>query len=50
MAEKYVWHKIAWNDYQKWIKENKAIAKKIIELNEDILKNGVLKGKGKPES
>ena len=19
MAEKYVWHKIAWNDYQKWI-------------------------------
>ena len=29
MAEKYVWHKIAWNDYQKWIKENKAIAKKI---------------------
>ena len=32
MAEKYVWDKIAWNDYQKWIKENKAIAKKIIEL------------------
>ena len=49
MVEKYIWHKIAWNDYQKWIKENKAIARKIIELIEDILENGVLKGKGKPE-
>jgi toxin YoeB len=41
--------KIAENEYADWRKDNKKLFSKINDLIDDILKNGVLIGIGKPE-
>jgi len=38
-----------WNEYLDWIKNDKAVFKKINSLIADIQRNGVLEGIGKPE-
>ena len=38
-----------WNDLFYWIRENKKIADRIYKLLNDIERNGVSKGIGKPE-
>ena len=48
--DEFIWHKKAWEEYKDWIKEkNISIVSKIIELIEDTIRNGLLKGLGKPE-
>lgn len=44
------WNPDGWREYLNWVAQNKInIVEKIINLIEDILKNGALKGIGKPE-
>lgn len=50
MDKDFEWHPKAWIEYEKLEKEkNFEVLAKIIELIEDILENGLLKGRGKPE-
>lgn len=39
----------AWEQYLKWQEEDKKVIKRINELIKDIDRNGLLRGKGKPE-
>ena len=48
--DNYKWDPDGWREYLNWVAQNKInIVEKIINLIEDILKNGALKGIGKPE-
>jgi toxin YoeB len=44
-----VFSKVAQKEYEAWEKSNPQIVAKIKELIVDILENGLLDGKGKPE-
>jgi toxin YoeB len=44
-----VWTPTAWEQYTNWQTEDKKIVKRINELIKDIVRNGLLKGIGKPE-
>lgn len=39
----------AWEQYNSWLQEDKKMLKRINDLVKDIDRNGLLKGKGKPE-
>lgn len=39
----------AWKQYTDWVQEDKKMLKRINDLIKDIDRNGLLKGKGKPE-
>ena len=39
----------AWEQYNSWLLEDKKMLKRINDLVKDIDRNGLLKGKGKPE-
>ena len=48
--DNYKWNPEGWKEYLEWVMKKKiSIVEKIIELIEDILTNGALKGTGKPE-
>ena len=44
-----LWSDIAWAQYLYWQTQDKKTLKKINELIKDIERNGIGKGKGKPE-
>ena len=46
---KIIWDSEAWTDYVAWQGEDKKTVKRINALIKDIMSNGALKGKGKPE-
>ena len=44
-----IWSDISWEQYLYWQTQDKKSLKRINELVKDIERNGVAKGKGKPE-
>ena len=44
-----IWTQIAWEQYSQWQTTDKRIVKRINELIKDIIRNGLLRGIGKPE-
>lgn len=46
---KVIFSELAWEQYQYWQLENKAVVRKINELIKDIQRNGPSQGTGKPE-
>lgn len=50
MAEiNLIWTPTAWSEYVSWQVEDRKTLKRINELIKDIERNGLRKGKGKPE-
>lgn len=44
-----IWTKISWNQYKSWQVTDKKIIKKINDLIDSIIREGLMKGLGKPE-
>ena len=44
-----IWTQIAWGQYVEWQQTDKKVVKRINDLIRDIIRNGLLKGIGKPE-
>lgn len=46
---KLSWSENAWADYEYWQSQDKKTQKRINQLIKDIMRNGAMKGIGKPE-
>lgn len=44
-----IWSKISWSQYKNWQIEDRRIVKRINDLIESIMREGLMKGIGKPE-
>jgi len=44
-----VWTQTAWSQYIEWQNKDKSVVRKINELIKSIVRDGLLKGLGKPE-